>query len=837
MATDPHPQAKRYEADLRARTASSLEELQAALRATISPAEELASTLQDNDIGEQSSPPAAQPAPAPPVTQPAPAAPAAQPAPAPSATGPATTAPQGTPATVVNGDSDAVRPSNALSPQPQRQRQLVSPQVPYRQQPTAVVTPVRSPRYTPQQETRPSTNGQQEQPERIVALEQENAFLSEHVAKLSIVLQRYQDKYPPLPPAHPEDPKPWYADTTVLPPLILEYEAAIQQLEGVVEFYENALESLQKRSEATTNENTKLYDEIGRHLKALAASKEASAKQGTTEPVGYQPETDFRDVEAEEREAQLDLTVQELDLLLRQHTETTARLNVLDAQHRDATNQVLQLQDELTGAHHQLQAATECVKMLESAGEETHKSRLRLRERLNKAESENDTLRGQLRDNCRRLEEATERAALLQSQADTLQTVRHEDALKATESASTTQADMQRYQHEADRLEKQLESLNESYVKLEQAHAELTVKESVATANLSSTKAERDAHAQRAAELASTVEELQMQLSDSKEQAVKFKDLQLQEQHLEFEQRIQVAESEAQQAVRDKGIAEAQKQVLEGDKRELVARLASLEADFSQTCRQFQEKIGTVQDQLASVQRQRDEFECQANTHSTEVKMLQLTVETQKSAHAAAQAAFQKRVRALESQCHTLQREISETAPDTESLGRRLSEQTIQQQKLELRLKQDLDAAVSKHEATKQALEERVDQLEEQLACQARDAESKLHTAEQTADTWKQEATRFADLFDSTVSKLEKQNKVLIERLQQAETLLTGVREANAQLAAELKDSQAREATYASQMAHLLEQQRVAVAEKSELRQQVARVHRQAAGLQLQPQR
>lgn len=97
---------------------------------------------------------------------------------------------------------------------------------------------------------------------------------------------------------------------------------------------------------------------------------------------------------------QLDLTEQELDLLLQQHQRTTASNSELQRVHADLERNNQVLQDRVNELSHELAAAQDASQQLEQTGDRLAAARIALKRRLAEADEKCDMLESAYRELC-----------------------------------------------------------------------------------------------------------------------------------------------------------------------------------------------------------------------------------------------------------------------------------------------------------------------------------------------------------------------------------------------------------------------------------------------------
>ncbi|XP_047127034.2 sodium channel and clathrin linker 1 isoform X1 [Hydra vulgaris] len=96
-------------------------------------------------------------------------------------------------------------------------------------------------------------------------------FLQDQVTRLSSVLKSYQTKCPPISDVKDEV---WIYDSSMLSPLLMEYDQLIKSLKEDIEYYKIELHKLQKQAQDVVQENMKLHAELRSKVELHAGSLE-----------------------------------------------------------------------------------------------------------------------------------------------------------------------------------------------------------------------------------------------------------------------------------------------------------------------------------------------------------------------------------------------------------------------------------------------------------------------------------------------------------------------------------------------------------------------------------
>ncbi|KAJ7389653.1 Sodium channel and clathrin linker 1 [Desmophyllum pertusum] len=96
-------------------------------------------------------------------------------------------------------------------------------------------------------------------------------FLQDQVRRLNGVLEEYQKKYLPVkePEVKGSEPlPPWITNSSILSPLLAEYDNNIQTSQEQVLFLKEELSSLKQKTDHVVQENTRLHEELRRSIEA-----------------------------------------------------------------------------------------------------------------------------------------------------------------------------------------------------------------------------------------------------------------------------------------------------------------------------------------------------------------------------------------------------------------------------------------------------------------------------------------------------------------------------------------------------------------------------------------
>lgn len=96
-------------------------------------------------------------------------------------------------------------------------------------------------------------------------------FLQDQVRRLNAVLEEYQKKYLPVkePDVKGTEPlPPWITNSSILSPLLAEYDNNIRVSQEQVSFLKEELSSLKQKTDHVVQENTRLHEELRRSIEA-----------------------------------------------------------------------------------------------------------------------------------------------------------------------------------------------------------------------------------------------------------------------------------------------------------------------------------------------------------------------------------------------------------------------------------------------------------------------------------------------------------------------------------------------------------------------------------------
>lgn len=213
-------------------------------------------------------------------------------------------------------------------------------------------------------------------------------FLQDQVRRLNTVLEEYQKKYLPVkePEVKVDDPlPPWITNSSILSPLLAEYDSSIKSSQEQVFFLKEELSSLKQKTDHVVQENTRLHEELRRSIEAQMDI----VRQG--EGSGVEKEV------VENMRHQLHLLSQERDSYVELWQNACSELEKLQESEREKDAELRTRSRTMTGLQNDLQKARQFAGELQTANRKLRMEHEKFLTTAHTQDQEIDDVRNDLR--------------------------------------------------------------------------------------------------------------------------------------------------------------------------------------------------------------------------------------------------------------------------------------------------------------------------------------------------------------------------------------------------------------------------------------------------------
>ncbi|XP_068701911.1 sodium channel and clathrin linker 1-like isoform X1 [Montipora foliosa] len=213
-------------------------------------------------------------------------------------------------------------------------------------------------------------------------------FLQDQVKRLNAVLQEYQKKYLPVkaPDVTSDEPlPPWITNSSILSPLLSEYDNNIKAYQEQVFFLKDELTSLKQKTDHVIQENTRLHEELKRSIE----TQMEIVRQGE----GGNAEREV----LENMRHQLQILSQERDSYVELWQNATSELEKLQEIEREKEVDLKTRSKNLASLQNDLQKARQFAKELQLVNRKLKMEHEKFLSTAQTQDQEIDEVRGELR--------------------------------------------------------------------------------------------------------------------------------------------------------------------------------------------------------------------------------------------------------------------------------------------------------------------------------------------------------------------------------------------------------------------------------------------------------